>query len=106
MLYEVITVGIGVALLLALVATLLATNVLATLFVFLGAATYGWVYTVWLKRRTWLNIVIGGLSGSFAVLAGAARITSYNVCYTKLLRIGDDHDAGGAAWRLSRNNFV
>ncbi len=67
-------IGIGVALLLALVATLLATNALATLFVFLGAATYGWVYTVWLKRRTWLNIVIGGLSGSFAVLAGAAAV--------------------------------
>jgi protoheme IX farnesyltransferase len=30
------------------------------------------VYTVWLKRRTPWNIVIGGLSGSFAVLAGAA----------------------------------
>jgi protoheme IX farnesyltransferase len=31
-------------------------------------------YTVWLKRRTWLNIVIGGLAGSFAVLAGAAAV--------------------------------
>jgi len=30
------------------------------------------VYTVWLKRRTWLNIVVGGLAGSFAVLAGSA----------------------------------
>ena len=28
----------------------------------------------WLKRRTWLNIVIGGLAGSFAVLAGAAAV--------------------------------
>src|SRR5690606_28739491 len=32
------------------------------------------VYTVWLKRRTWLNIIIGGLAGSFAVLAGAAAV--------------------------------
>ena len=32
------------------------------------------VYTLWLKRRTALNIVIGGLAGSFAVLAGAAAI--------------------------------
>jgi protoheme IX farnesyltransferase len=40
--------------------------------VFMGAFTYGVVYTVWLKRRTWLNIVIGGLAGSFAVLAGSA----------------------------------
>jgi protoheme IX farnesyltransferase len=42
--------------------------------VFLGAFTYGVVYTMWLKRRTWLNIVVGGLAGSFAVLAGAAAI--------------------------------
>lgn len=64
--------GIGVALLLALLAAAVSTNWLAALFVFLGAFTYGVVYTVWLKRRTWLNIVIGGLSGSFAVLAGSA----------------------------------
>jgi protoheme IX farnesyltransferase len=43
--------------------------------VFLGAFTYGVVYTVWLKRRTWWNIVIGGLAGSFAVLAGAAAVS-------------------------------
>ena len=49
-----------------------ATNALAALYVFLGAFFYAVVYTVWLKRRTWLNIVIGGLAGSFAVLAGAA----------------------------------
>jgi heme o synthase len=53
----------------------LATNALAALYTFLGAFVYGVVYTVWLKRRTWLNIVIGGLAGSFAVLAGAAAVT-------------------------------
>ena len=41
-------------------------------FVLLGALTYAVVYTLGLKRRTPWNIVIGGLSGSFAVLAGAA----------------------------------
>ncbi|MDH5471580.1 MAG: heme o synthase [Gammaproteobacteria bacterium] len=46
----------------------------AALFIFLGAFFYAIVYTVWLKRRTWLNIVIGGASGSFAVLAGAAVV--------------------------------
>ncbi len=45
---------------------------LATVLVFLGAVTYGGVYTVWLKRRTVWNVVIGGAAGSFAVLAGAA----------------------------------
>jgi protoheme IX farnesyltransferase len=64
--------GILAALLAALLAAAVATNWLAAFFVFLGAFTYGVVYTVWLKRRTWLNIVIGGLSGSFAVLAGSA----------------------------------
>ncbi len=52
----------------------LALNLAAALYVFLGAFVYAVVYTVWLKRRTWLNIVIGGLAGSFAVLAGAAAV--------------------------------
>ena len=47
-------------------------NFATALYVFLGAFFYGVVYTVWLKRRSWMNIVIGGLSGSFAVLAGVA----------------------------------
>ncbi|MBF0142401.1 MAG: protoheme IX farnesyltransferase [Magnetococcales bacterium] len=47
-------------------------NGAVALHLFLGAFFYGVVYTVWLKRRTWLNIVLGGLAGSFAVLAGAA----------------------------------
>lgn len=47
-------------------------NWAVALHLFLGAFFYGIVYTVWLKRRTWLNIVIGGAAGSFAVLAGAA----------------------------------
>jgi protoheme IX farnesyltransferase len=66
--------GIGLALTIGLLAVAWATNVAAMLWVFLGAFTYGVVYTVWLKRRTWLNIVIGGLSGSFAVMAGSAAV--------------------------------
>ena len=49
-------------------------NPVSALYVFLGAFFYAVVYTVWLKRRSWLNIVIGGLAGSFAVLAGAAAV--------------------------------
>jgi len=49
-------------------------NGMAALFIFLGAFFYAIVYTVWLKRRTWINIIIGGASGSFAVLAGAAVV--------------------------------
>jgi len=47
-------------------------NLTAAGFVLLGALTYAGVYTLGLKRRTPWNIVIGGLAGSFAVLAGAA----------------------------------
>ncbi len=63
---------IGAMLAAAVLAAATATNLAAALYVFLGAFTYGVVYTVWLKRRTWWNIVVGGLAGSFAVLAGAA----------------------------------
>ncbi len=60
----------------------LAANGTAAFYMFLGAFVYGVVYTVWLKRRSWTNIVVGGLAGSFAVLAGAAAV--------------------GPAWRLRR----
>ncbi|MDH4134892.1 MAG: heme o synthase [Gammaproteobacteria bacterium] len=52
----------------------LALNAVAALNVFLGAFVYAIVYTVWLKRRSWMNIVVGGLAGSFALLAGAAAV--------------------------------
>jgi len=52
----------------------LVLNLSAAFYIFLGAFFYAIVYTVWLKRRSWTNIVIGGASGSFAVLAGAAAV--------------------------------
>jgi protoheme IX farnesyltransferase len=64
-----------VALILFLASLLIATAALSpivALHLFLGAFVYVVVYTCWLKRRSWLNIVIGGLAGSFAVLAGGA----------------------------------
>ena len=67
---------IGIMLLASVFSAILASNMLAGLYVFLGAFTYGVVYTVWLKRRTWWNIVVGGLAGSFAVLAGAAAVSA------------------------------
>jgi protoheme IX farnesyltransferase len=67
--------GIGWALLLlALGIALAAFHPLVALHLALGAFVYAVVYTVWLKRRHWLNIVIGGLAGSFAVLAGGAAV--------------------------------
>ncbi len=64
--------ALALLLLVSLVIAALATNIEAAIYIFLGAFTYGIVYTVWLKTRTWLNIVVGGLAGSFAVMAGAA----------------------------------
>ena len=61
----------------AVTATALALNPVSAVYVLLGAVVYGVVYTLWLKRRTTLNIVIGGLAGSFAVLAGAAAVDPF-----------------------------
>lgn len=66
--------SIGAILLLAVGAAAFVLNAYVALYVFLGAFVYGVVYTVWLKQRSAWNIVIGGLAGSFAVLAGAAAI--------------------------------
>jgi len=49
-----------------------ALNYMVALHLGLGAFVYVVVYTVWLKRRSWMNIILGGLAGSFAVLAGGA----------------------------------
>lgn len=65
---------IGLMLTLAVISAAFAFNAMTALNIFLGAFTYAIVYTAWLKRRTWLNIVFGGLAGSFAVLAGAAAV--------------------------------
>ncbi len=62
----------GVMLAGSVAAAWFSLNAMAALYVFLGAFFYAVVYTVWLKRRSALNIVVGGLAGSFAVLAGAA----------------------------------
>ena len=51
---------------------LLPFNPALAFFLFLGAFIYVVVYTLWLKPRTVLNIVIGGAAGSCAVLSGAA----------------------------------
>jgi protoheme IX farnesyltransferase len=51
-----------------------SANWWAAFHTFMGAFVYGIIYTVWLKRRSWTNIIVGGLAGSFAVLAGAAIV--------------------------------
>ena len=50
-------------------------NIATSIYLLLGAIFYGYVYTVTLKRSSIYNIVIGGLAGSFAVLAGSAAVS-------------------------------
>jgi protoheme IX farnesyltransferase len=50
----------------------IATNWLAAGLLAFTIAFYGVVYTVWLKRRTPQNIVIGGLAGALPPLVGWA----------------------------------
>jgi heme o synthase len=64
--------SIGALLVVSVAAGAWLFNGAVALYLFLGAFFYGVVYTLWLKQRTALNIVIGGASGSFAILAGAA----------------------------------
>jgi protoheme IX farnesyltransferase len=54
------------------VLAVLPSNPALALFLALGAFIYVIIYTIWLKPRTPLNIVIGGAAGSAAVLAGGA----------------------------------
>lgn len=64
-----------------------AFNNVVALHLFLGVFFYAVVYTVWLKRRTWLNIVIGGAAGSFAVLAGGAAVDPHRMLLPGLLAL-------------------
>lgn len=61
--------------LLSFVVIWLTTNVLAALLSWAGIAFYVLVYTMWLKRSTWQNIVIGGAAGSIPPLVGWAAVT-------------------------------
>jgi protoheme IX farnesyltransferase len=53
----------------------LAANWLAALMLALSVAFYVFVYTIWLKRRTPQNIVIGGAAGAFPPVIGWAAAT-------------------------------
>ena len=53
----------------------LATNFVAAAWLALSILFYVLVYTVWLKRRTAQNIVIGGAAGAFPPLIGWAAAT-------------------------------
>lgn len=53
------------------------TNVAAALLSWAGIAFYVLIYTMWLKRSTWQNIVIGGAAGAIPPLVGWAAVTGH-----------------------------
>ena len=55
----------------------LAVNLLAAEILALASFTYIFVYTIWLKRRTPQNIVIGGAAGAFPPMIGWAAATGH-----------------------------
>ena len=55
----------------------LTSNVLAALLSWAGIAFYVIIYTMWLKRSTWQNIVIGGAAGAIPPLVGWAAVTGH-----------------------------
>ena len=68
--------GFGVALAVGSVTVMwMATNVAAAAVLALSIAFYVFVYTMWLKRRTPQNIVIGGAAGAFPPVIGWAAVT-------------------------------
>lgn len=69
---------VGVALVLIPVLAVLPFNRPLAFFLLLGAFIYVGIYTIWLKPRTLLNIVIGGAAGSAAVLSGSAAAGQWN----------------------------
>ena len=70
------TLAFGVVLSIGSVLTMaLAVNFAAAALLALSIGFYVFVYTMWLKRRTPQNIVIGGAAGAFPPMIGWAAVT-------------------------------
>ncbi len=77
--------GFGVVLATGAVAIMgLAVNVVAAALLAVAILFYVFVYTMWLKRRTPQNIVIGGAAGAFPPMIGWAAVSG-NVGVESLL---------------------
>ena len=71
-----VALGFGVSLAAASVALMgLAVNLMAAALLLLTILFYVFVYTMWLKRRTPQNIVIGGAAGALPPVVGWAAVT-------------------------------
>ena len=68
--------GFGVTLAVGSVLVMgLATNLVAAAWLAVSIGFYVFIYTMWLKRRTSQNIVIGGAAGAFPPIIGWAAVT-------------------------------
>ncbi|HQT45614.1 MAG: protoheme IX farnesyltransferase [Acidocella sp. 20-63-7] len=68
--------GFGVVLaVLSVMVMAMATNLIAATVLAVSICFYVFVYTMWLKRRTPQNIVIGGAAGAFPAVIGWAAAT-------------------------------
>ena len=70
--------ALGLGVLLSIFSVLLmalATNFVAAALLVAAILFYVFVYTIWLKRRTPQNIVIGGAAGAFPPMIGWAAVT-------------------------------
>ncbi len=65
-----VLLGVGAVVMMAL-----ALNVVAAILLALTIGLYVFIYTIWLKRRTPQNIVIGGAAGAFPPMVGWAAVT-------------------------------
>ena len=68
---------------------LLCSSWLAAFFILLTIWFYIFVYTKWLKRRTWQNVIWGGAAGCMPVMVGWATTTDSTV---------GAFNAGWASW--------
>ena len=71
---EALTFGV-VLTIMAIMLLALATNLVAAFWLAVASGFYVFVYTIWLKRRTPQNIVIGGAAGAFPPVIGWAAVT-------------------------------
>ena len=93
-----VVLGVGAVLLMGLAVNWVAAELLA-----LTIGFYVFVYTIWLKRRTPQNIVIGGAAGAFPPIIGWGAIALFAIIFfwtpphfwaLSLYRTGDYAAAG------------
>lgn len=72
-----VVLALGILLILLPCLAVLPFNPALSFFLAAGAVIYVGIYTIWLKPRTLLNIVIGGAAGSAAVMSGGAAVGAW-----------------------------